>query len=84
MKYVAILYDSIFTNNVTLNINVGYDVVDGVKIPREDEQAVIKEMLAMRKAGATYRGIADWMAQTQERKMTFMGVKRVLVMEGVA
>jgi putative DNA-invertase from lambdoid prophage Rac len=62
----------------------GYDVIDGVKIPREDEQAVIQEMLAMRKAGATYRGIADWMAQTQERKMTFMGVRRVLVMEGVA
>jgi putative DNA-invertase from lambdoid prophage Rac len=62
----------------------GYDVIDGVKIPREDEQAVIQEMLAMRKAGATYRGIADWMAQTQERKMTFMGVKRVLVMEGMA
>jgi putative DNA-invertase from lambdoid prophage Rac len=62
----------------------GYDVIDGVKIPREDEQAVIQEMLSMRKAGATYRGIAEWMAQTQERKMTFMGVKRVLVMESRA
>jgi DNA invertase Pin-like site-specific DNA recombinase len=61
----------------------GYDVVEGIKIPREDEQVVIREMVAMRKAGATYRGIADWMAQTQERKMTFMGVKRVLVMEGM-
>jgi DNA invertase Pin-like site-specific DNA recombinase len=62
----------------------GYDVVDGIKIPREDEQQVIREMVAMRKAGATYRGISDWMALTQERKMTFMGVKRVLVMEGMA
>jgi putative DNA-invertase from lambdoid prophage Rac len=62
----------------------GYEVIDGVKIPREDEQAVIQEMLSMRKAGATYRGIAEWMAQTQERKMTFMGVKRVLVMESRA
>jgi hypothetical protein len=55
-----------------------YDVIDGIKIPREDEQVVIREMVAMRKAGATYRGIADWMAQTQERKMSFMGVKRTL------
>ena len=62
----------------------GYDVVDGNKIPREDEQKVIREMVEMRKAGATYRGISDWMALTQERKMTFMGVKRVLVMEGMA
>ncbi len=62
----------------------GYDVVDGIKIPREDAQQVIREMVAMRKAGATYRGISDWMVQTQERKMTFMGVKRVLVMEGMA
>ena len=62
----------------------GYDVVDGIKIPREDEQKVIREMVEMRKAGATYRGISDWMVQTQERKMTFMGVKRVLVMEGMA
>ncbi len=61
----------------------GYDVIDGIKTPREDEQIVIKEMMKMRKAGATYRGIAEWMAQTQERKMTFMGVKRVLVMEGM-
>jgi DNA invertase Pin-like site-specific DNA recombinase len=62
----------------------GYDVIDGIKTPREEEQVVIREMVAMRKAGATYRGIADWMALTQERKMTFMGVKRVLVMEGMA
>jgi DNA invertase Pin-like site-specific DNA recombinase len=56
----------------------GYNVIDGVKVPREDEQAVIREMVKMRDAGAGYRDIADWMASTQERKMTFMGVKRTL------
>jgi DNA invertase Pin-like site-specific DNA recombinase len=56
----------------------GYDVIDGVKVPREDEQAVIRQMSAMREAGAGYRDIAEWMRATQERKMTFMGVKRVL------
>ena len=29
----------------------------------------------MREAGAGYRDIAEWMRDTQERKMTFMGVK---------
>ncbi len=59
----------------------GYDIVDGVKVIREDEQAVIREMLAMRKAGATYKRISEWMAITQERKMTIMGVKHVLGMK---
>ena len=57
----------------------GYDVIEGVKVPREDEQAVIREMVKMRDAGAGYRDIADWMASTQERKMTFMGVKKTLI-----
>ncbi len=56
----------------------GYDVVDGVKVPREDEQAVIREMVKMRADGIGYREIAEWMCSTQERKMTFMGVKRTL------
>jgi putative DNA-invertase from lambdoid prophage Rac len=56
----------------------GYDVIDGVKVPREDEQAVILQMRAMREGGAGYRQIAEWMAATQDRKMTFMGVKRTL------
>ena len=54
------------------------DVVDGVKVPREDEQVVIREMVKMREAGVGYRDIASWMAETQDRKMTFMGVKRTL------
>lgn len=56
----------------------GYDVTDGVKVPREDEQVVIRQMAKMREAGATYRQLADWMASTQQRKMTFMGVKKTL------
>ncbi len=50
-----------------------------MKLPREDKQAVIRQMRAMREAGSGYREIADWMALTQERKMTFMGVKRMLL-----
>jgi putative DNA-invertase from lambdoid prophage Rac len=58
----------------------GFDVIEGVKVPREDEQVVIRQMAKMREAGATYRQLADWMAATQERKMTFMGVKKTLQM----
>ena len=61
----------------------GYDVVDGMKVPREDEQVVIREMVKMRANGAGYRDIAAWMAETQDRKMTFMGVKRTLLLAEV-
>lgn len=57
----------------------GYDVVDGLKVPREDEQVIIKQMVKMRGDGFGYRDIAAWMGETQERKMSFMGVKRTLV-----
>ena len=56
----------------------GYEVVGGVKVPRDDEQVVIKEMIKMREKGLGYRDIAEWMSTTQERKMTFMGVRRTL------
>lgn len=56
----------------------GYDVVDGMKVQREDEQVVIRQMVKMRAEGVGYRDIASWMAETQDRKMTFMGVKRTL------
>lgn len=57
----------------------GYDIVDGVKVPRADEQLVIQQMRSMKDAGAGYRQIADWMAVHHERKLSFMGVKRVLL-----
>lgn len=57
----------------------GYDIVDGLKVPRDDEQTVIQQMAAMRYAGAGYREIAAWMASTQSRSLTFMGVRRVLL-----
>lgn len=58
-------------------------MIDGIKVPREDEQIVIKQMLMMREAGVGYRHIAVWMAETQERKMSFMRVKRTLVAAGI-
>jgi DNA invertase Pin-like site-specific DNA recombinase len=56
----------------------GFDIIDGMKVPRDDEQAVIQQMREMRTAGAGYRQIAEWMAANHERALSFMGVKRVL------
>jgi DNA invertase Pin-like site-specific DNA recombinase len=39
----------------------GYDVVDGVKVPRQDEQRIIKKMQALRAKGSSYREIERWL-----------------------
>jgi putative DNA-invertase from lambdoid prophage Rac len=57
----------------------GYDIVDGVKVAREDEQIIIEKIRAMRRDGMGYRQIAEWMKTScPERALSFMGVKRVL------
>lgn len=56
----------------------GYDVIDGVKVPRADEQKTIQQMKNMRQAGVGYRHIADWLESRGGRKLSFMGVKHVL------
>jgi putative DNA-invertase from lambdoid prophage Rac len=57
----------------------GYDVVDGVKVPRPNEQQIIKKMQTMRANGTSYRGIEKWLNEKQQVKLSFMGVKSVLV-----
>ena len=56
----------------------GYDIVDGVKVAREDEQQVISAMRTMRAGGASYRAIEAWLNDTQQVQMSFMGVRHVL------
>lgn len=56
----------------------GYDVVDCVKVPRADEQRVIQRMIAKRAEGASYRSIETWLAESENVKLTFMGVRNVL------
>lgn len=56
----------------------GYDVIDGVKTPRADEQAVIEQMKTLRAGGASYRTIEAWLLEQQQIKLSFMGVKQIL------
>lgn len=60
----------------------GYDIIDGVKVPKPEEQSVIASLVAKRKAGATYRQLAAWMTQNQHRPISFMGVKHILQAAG--
>lgn len=56
----------------------GFDVVDGVKVARSDEQIVIAAMRTMREGGASFRAIETWLNDTQNVQMSFMGVRHVL------
>ena len=65
--------------DVEAGVSSSTEFQDRPEGPREGEQALIHQMKTMREAGAGYRDIAEWMRATQERKMTFMGVKRTLI-----
>jgi DNA invertase Pin-like site-specific DNA recombinase len=58
----------------------GYEIIDGIKVARDDEQEVIARMRAMRVGGASYRVIEAWLNNTQDVQMSFMGVRHVLTM----
>lgn len=62
----------------------GYEIIEGVKVPKVDEQATISKMREMRDAGFGYRAISDWLFQTEGKQMTFMGIKHVLKAEEVS
>lgn len=56
----------------------GFEVVDSIKRPKADEQAAIDEMIQLRKSGATYREIADWLRGRFGLSLTPMGVRHIL------
>ena len=56
----------------------GYNVVDGVKVPRADEQKVIAEMAKLRSQGESYRAIEKWLAEEKAIKLSFVAVKGIL------
>jgi len=58
----------------------GYDIENGIKVPREDEQEVIAQMKSMRLGGASLRSIEAWLSETKSVRLSTMGVRHVLSM----
>jgi putative DNA-invertase from lambdoid prophage Rac len=56
----------------------GYEIADGVKVPKDDEQEVIQHMRAMKCSGASLRDIQSWLSATQGRTFSRMGVRDIL------
>lgn len=57
----------------------GYDIVDGVRVVRADEQAVIRSLQRRRAKGASYRELSSWLERSKAISMTPMGVRHVLL-----
>jgi DNA invertase Pin-like site-specific DNA recombinase len=56
----------------------GYNIVDGQKVQREDEQRVIVHMQEQRASGKSYRAIANWLKSNTSFELSSMGVREVL------
>lgn len=59
----------------------GYEVVNLVKVPKPDEQKIIAEMQALRKKGASFRGIEKWLSEKRGVRISAMGVRHILSQE---
>jgi putative DNA-invertase from lambdoid prophage Rac len=62
----------------------GFDIVDGVKVAREEEQKVIRTMCRRRSEGASYRRIAIEIAGSDGVNFTFMGVRDIVLRSQVS
>lgn len=60
----------------------GYEIIDGVKVPKPDEQSIIDEMHSLRQGGKTFRQISSWLSLKHSKDLTFMGVRYVLSAAG--
>ena len=56
----------------------GYEVIDGVKVAKKDEQKVISEMKRLKGRRKSYRYIATWLQKNKAVDITFMGVKQLI------
>ena len=62
----------------------GYNIIDGIKVPRDDEQAIIIKMKEQRSAGKSYRMIQKWLMTDAGLKFSSMGVREILAREPTA
>jgi putative DNA-invertase from lambdoid prophage Rac len=56
----------------------GFDVVDGIKVPNEAEQALIAEMKAMREAGFSLLAIHRWLTGEMRVKLAYSSMRNAL------
>ena len=56
----------------------GYEVIDGVKVAKKEEQKVVSEMRRLKTLENSYRDIASWLKAETNVAISFMGKKNLL------
>ncbi len=56
----------------------GYDVIDGIKVTKTDEQNVISEMRLMKLSGSSLRDIQNWLQIAKGLQFSRMGIREIL------
>ena len=57
----------------------GFDVIDGIKVPNEAEQALIAEMRAMRLMGSSLLAIHSWLTSERSVKLAYSSMRKALL-----
>lgn len=57
---------------------LGYEVIDGVKVAKNEEQKVISEMRRIKTLENSYSDIASWLKANTNLAISFMGTKNLL------
>lgn len=57
----------------------GYDVIDGIKVTKADEQNVISEMRLMKLSGSSLRDIQNWLQRAKGLQFSRMGIREILI-----
>ena len=56
----------------------GYNIVDGIKVPRDDEQKIIYGMVQERNNGKSFRAIQGWLKNEFSVDFSCMGIREIL------
>ncbi len=59
----------------------GFEVLDGVKVPKDDEQKIISEMRLMKSSGSSLKDIQTWLKSEKKIIFSRMGVRGILKSE---
>ena len=56
----------------------GFDVVDGIKVPNNEEQKLLKQMKRMKKKGKTLKEIHGWLSNVKGKKLAYSSMRVAL------
>ena len=57
----------------------GFNVVDGMKVPNDAEQALLEQMKSMKEAGLSLRSIHKWLNNEKGVKLAYTSLRAAII-----